>query len=136
LPAIGRDSEVIIGKLGRYPAPRSAVQEADLNQKQLVNFFNRVGLFGEPERWADRSCQCCVREHNLAPVTTIDSQSAATSGCREDTCDALVQLLMIAHLRGKVIARHPNQVIVDTMGVGYDVTISVPTFFELPPARG
>jgi holliday junction DNA helicase RuvA len=43
---------------------------------------------------------------------------------------------MIAHLRGKVIARHPNQVIVDTMGVGYDVTISVPTFFELPPARG
>jgi holliday junction DNA helicase RuvA len=43
---------------------------------------------------------------------------------------------MIAHLRGKVIARHPNQVIVDTMGVGYDVTISVPTFSELPPARG
>ncbi len=41
---------------------------------------------------------------------------------------------MIAHLRGKVIARHPNQVIVETMGVGYDVTISVPTFSELPPA--
>jgi holliday junction DNA helicase RuvA len=43
---------------------------------------------------------------------------------------------MIAHLRGKLIARHPNQVIVDTMGVGYDVTISVPTFSELPPAGG
>ncbi len=41
---------------------------------------------------------------------------------------------MIAHLRGKLIARHPNQVIVDAMGVGYDVTISVPTFSELPPA--
>src|SRR5438045_6872975 len=41
---------------------------------------------------------------------------------------------MIAHLRGKLIARHPNQVIVETMGVGYDVTISVPTFSELPPA--
>ncbi|HJT71091.1 MAG TPA: Holliday junction branch migration protein RuvA [Terriglobales bacterium] len=40
---------------------------------------------------------------------------------------------MIAHLRGKLIARSPNQVIVDTGGVGYDVTISVPTFSELPP---
>jgi Holliday junction DNA helicase RuvA len=40
---------------------------------------------------------------------------------------------MIAHLRGKLIARHPNQVIVETAGVGYDVTISVPTFSELPP---
>lgn len=39
---------------------------------------------------------------------------------------------MIAHLRGKLIARHPNQVIVETTGVGYDVTISVPTFSELP----
>jgi len=40
---------------------------------------------------------------------------------------------MIAHLRGKLIARHPNQAIVETSGVGYDVTISVPTFSGLPP---
>ena len=43
---------------------------------------------------------------------------------------------MIAHLRGKLLARRPNQAIVETMGVGYDVTISVPTFSELPPAGG
>lgn len=40
---------------------------------------------------------------------------------------------MIAHLRGKLIARRPNQVIVEAAGVGYDVTISVPAFSELPP---
>jgi holliday junction DNA helicase RuvA len=40
---------------------------------------------------------------------------------------------MIAHLRGRLISRHPNDVIVETMGVGYDVTVSVPTFSELPP---
>jgi len=40
---------------------------------------------------------------------------------------------MIAHLRGRLISRHPNQAIVETGGVGYDVTISVPTFSELPP---
>jgi Holliday junction DNA helicase RuvA len=39
---------------------------------------------------------------------------------------------MIAHLRGKLISRRPNQVIVETAGVGYDVTISVPAFSELP----
>src|ERR1700692_217225 len=39
---------------------------------------------------------------------------------------------MIAHLRGKLLAKHPNQVVVETSGVGYDVTISVPTFSELP----
>ena len=39
---------------------------------------------------------------------------------------------MIAHLRGKLIAKHPNQAIVEAAGVGYDVTITVPTFSELP----
>ncbi len=40
---------------------------------------------------------------------------------------------MIAHLRGKLLAKHPNQVVVETCGVGYEVNISVPTFSELPP---
>ena len=39
---------------------------------------------------------------------------------------------MIAHLRGKLLAKHPNQAIVDAAGVGYDVAISVPTFSDLP----
>jgi len=39
---------------------------------------------------------------------------------------------MIAHLRGKLLAKHPNQAIVEAAGVGYDVTISVPTFSLLP----
>jgi Holliday junction DNA helicase RuvA len=41
---------------------------------------------------------------------------------------------MIAHLRGRLLAKHPNQAIVDAGGVGYDVTITVPTFSDLPAA--
>jgi len=41
---------------------------------------------------------------------------------------------MIAHLRGTLLAKHPNQAIVETQGVGYDVVITVPTFSEMPPA--
>jgi Holliday junction DNA helicase RuvA len=43
---------------------------------------------------------------------------------------------MIAHLRGKLLAKHPNQAIVETGGVGYDVIISVPTFSGLPTPGG
>ncbi|MGD0182158.1 MAG: Holliday junction branch migration protein RuvA [Terriglobales bacterium] len=39
---------------------------------------------------------------------------------------------MIAHLRGRLLAKHPNQAILETAGVGYDVTITVPTFSDLP----
>ncbi|MGD0988883.1 MAG: Holliday junction branch migration protein RuvA [Candidatus Sulfotelmatobacter sp.] len=39
---------------------------------------------------------------------------------------------MIAHLRGKLLSKHPNQAVVETAGVGYEVNISVPTFSELP----
>lgn len=39
---------------------------------------------------------------------------------------------MIAHLRGTLLTKHPNQVVVETGGVGYEVNISIPTFSEMP----
>ncbi|MBY0373134.1 MAG: Holliday junction branch migration protein RuvA [Bryobacteraceae bacterium] len=39
---------------------------------------------------------------------------------------------MIAHLRGRLLEKHPNQAIVDCHGVGYDVSIPVSTFSALP----
>lgn len=41
---------------------------------------------------------------------------------------------MIAHLRGRLLSKHPNQAVVETSGVGYDVTITVSTFSDLPEA--
>ena len=38
---------------------------------------------------------------------------------------------MIAYLRGKLLEKHPNQAIVETGGVGYDVIIPVSTFSGL-----
>ena len=43
-------------------------------------------------------------------------------------------VLMIAILRGILLEKHPNQAIVETGGVGYDVTIPVSTFTRLPEA--
>jgi holliday junction DNA helicase RuvA len=39
---------------------------------------------------------------------------------------------MFAHLRGILLEKHPNQAIVEAAGVGYDVTIAVPTYTKLP----
>ena len=41
---------------------------------------------------------------------------------------------MIALLRGVLVEKHPNQVIVETGGVGYDINIPVSTFTKLPHA--
>jgi holliday junction DNA helicase RuvA len=41
---------------------------------------------------------------------------------------------VIAHIRGQLISKHPNQAIVDCNGVGYDIVITVPTYSDLPEA--
>jgi Holliday junction DNA helicase RuvA len=39
---------------------------------------------------------------------------------------------MIAHLRGRLLFKTPQSAVVDAGGVGYEVTISIPTFTALP----
>jgi len=38
---------------------------------------------------------------------------------------------MIAHLRGRLLSKAPNRVIIEAGGVGYEVSIPVSTFYEL-----
>ena len=39
---------------------------------------------------------------------------------------------MIAELRGRLTSKSPSQVILDVNGVGYEVSVSLSTFFSLP----
>src|SRR5271168_4108466 len=39
---------------------------------------------------------------------------------------------MIGYLRGSIVEKHPNQVILEAGGVGYDVQIPISTFTALP----
>ncbi len=41
---------------------------------------------------------------------------------------------MIAHLRGTVLEKHPNRVVIDVSGVGYDVAVPLSTFYGLADA--
>ena len=39
---------------------------------------------------------------------------------------------MIAHLRGRLLEKHPAHLILEASGVGYEVAISIPSFSGLP----
>jgi Holliday junction DNA helicase RuvA len=39
--------------------------------------------------------------------------------------------MMIAHLRGRLLEKHPNRIIIDVQGVGYDVHVPLSTFYEM-----
>jgi Holliday junction DNA helicase RuvA len=41
---------------------------------------------------------------------------------------------MIAHLRGTILEKHPNEVVVEAAGVGYEVQIPISTYTALPDA--
>jgi Holliday junction DNA helicase RuvA len=38
---------------------------------------------------------------------------------------------LIAHLRGRIVEKHPNRIVVDVNGVGYDVAVPLSTFYGL-----
>src|SRR5258708_25376247 len=48
----------------------------------------------------------------------------------------MAETVMIARLRGRLLEKSPNQAIVDVQGVGYDVTIPLSTFYQLPDPPG
>jgi len=41
---------------------------------------------------------------------------------------------VIAHLRGRILEKHPNRIVVDVNGVGYDVAVPLSTFYDLGDA--
>ena len=43
---------------------------------------------------------------------------------------------MIAFLRGRLLEKHPNRVVVDVHGVGYDVHVPVSSFYGMAEAGG
>ncbi|MDO5074091.1 MAG: OB-fold domain-containing protein, partial [Neisseria animaloris] len=40
---------------------------------------------------------------------------------------------MISRLTGKLIEKTPPQIVIDVSGVGYEVDVSMQTFYLLPP---
>src|SRR4030095_1603156 len=50
LPAVRSDPQVFVGEHRGDATSRRAIQEANLYQKRLIDFFNGIGLFGQSSR--------------------------------------------------------------------------------------
>ena len=50
--------------------------------------------------------------------------------------DFVSLILMISHLRGTLLEKHPNQIVIDVHGVGYEVAIPVSVYSSLPDPGG
>src|SRR2546429_9813628 len=65
---------------------------------------------------------------NTCPTCSVLRRIAASSQLPV----RLKWLTMIAHLRGTLLAKHPNQAVVETGGVGYVLTLPAPTMSGIP----
>src|SRR5206468_3558818 len=109
-------------RTGEGISPKDAARckrELQEARKQIASVFNDVDLLITPTT------------PTLAPVI---SELKANPDLLRPRELALLRNTrpMNAHLRGTLLAKHPNQAVVETGGIGYDVTISVPTFSDLP----
>ena len=80
-------------------------------------------------QWSVDSCQLrtCQRRPQYPSESVFPALSVL---CGRIGLPPLYNDRVIAHLRGRLISKHPNQAIVEAGGVGYDVIITVPTFSD------
>src|SRR5256714_9321755 len=74
-----------------------------------------------------RSCRRGVRIRSR--LRAAAPRAGAPTDCRTRNREGHGPL--IAYLRGRILEKHPNRVIVDVNGVGYDVAVPLSTFYGL-----
>src|SRR5207253_10412773 len=70
--------------------------------------------------WA---CRARTRAPSTRPAPRAAPPAGARFDCRADR--------MIAHLRGRLLEKHPNRVIVDVQRVGYEAQVPLSTFYGM-----
>jgi Holliday junction DNA helicase RuvA len=58
------------------------------------------------------------------------------AACRQSGDELASLPPVIAHLRGTILEKQPNRIVVDVGGVGYDVAVPLSTFYGLADAGG
>ena len=111
-----------------------ALNLLDARQPRLmiIGDFVKLSLLGAKD--TDEVAGILATQLGGIGINVIDEKSAAGQLTIVDRRKPSTIPVMIALLRGVLIEKHPNQAIVETGGVGYDVSIPVSTFTHLPDA--
>ena len=102
----------------------------DLGEKHVAIVGNFVTL---ARFYAQHTCQVArVVARNLGVPVSYLVHEKPSSHSDFGLLTSVFFSLMIAHLRGTLLEKHPNLAILDVHGVGYEVTIPVSAFSSLP----
>ena len=94
----------------RRDTPLGRIAGHFMSEGRLVPDEVVIGIVDDRLRAPD-----CARGDQLATLSRRPAQST----------------LVIAFLRGRIAEKHPNRVVVDVDGVGYDVAVPLSTYFGL-----
>ena len=124
-PQVGQMVKLLLG-LDKVPSPHDA---ADALAVAICHLHHGSGALAGIASATDGR-----------PARAARPQTAGATTSRSGRADRRrpgVPARMIAHLRGRVFEKHPNRVIVDVAGVGYDVLVPLSTFYTCgdPGAR-
>jgi Holliday junction DNA helicase RuvA len=65
----------------------------------------------------------------------VGPDGSGADGAAREGADELAPLpaatIVIGHLRGRIFEKHPNRIVVDVNGIGYDVSVPLSTFYGL-----
>src|SRR5256885_13430132 len=81
-------------------------------------------------RWPWPSATC-IRSAPRTRRSRCCRAAVPRAGARTAPHDDGCQSPVIAHLRGRILEKHPNRIVVDVSGVGYDVFVPLSTFYGL-----
>ena len=105
--------------------------------QQMVKLLLGLAALPTPHDAADALAVAICHVHSLAPVGVARRRrrvaQAATSWRHYQA-----RTLVIAHLRGRILDKQPNRIVVDVNGVGYDVSVPLSrrsTVSATPAAR-
>lgn len=126
----GHDSLVSIA--ARHPGQLDAVGIADANSGFAESFDKRGKMAAAFPQGQNRLKMSCPRGQRFFNRMPPEQNVHGVQCIQEPTAAARYNRRMIAHLRGKLLSKQPQQVILDVGGVGYEVIISIPTFSALP----
>ena len=110
LAPVGRNTEVVVRQLCGHASPRGAVEETDLHQERFVDFFDRVGFFGEHSGecvHADRPTLVFLNDcQQQLPVDLIETMAIDFQHLQRRLGGKLVDLSAAPHLR---VVTYPTQ---------------------------
>ena len=111
--------------------------------QQMVKLLLGLSAVPSPHDAADALAVAICHVHSQPPARAVAPRQPGRAaaqparraggpiGLRAERSASQARTIVIAHLRGTILEKHPNRIVIDVNGVGYDVFVPLSTFYGL-----